>query len=168
MGTGKGKKAKLQKSILEKKKIKEAKAASLPKPSLDHEALAAKAAKKEAKREERMQKILAQLGSSTDSHTMKNALHAKWPALFKQHIGLIEFHIKRLERLMQSMKAEMDGFPEKQRLEWELGERGNWRVMCEMMDRARELYVNAKVAAKGIVSILVVSRMCCNASTDFT
>jgi hypothetical protein len=42
---------------------------------------------------------------------------------------------------------------EKDRLEWELGERGNWRVICEMMDRAREVLVSAKKAARGIVSV---------------
>ncbi len=158
MGLGRAKKAKLAKSVAEKSKAKTPKIPGLPKPPLSHEEIAERAAKKEALQEKRMAKILENLGSSSDSHTMKNMLHAKWPALFKKHIGVIESHIKSLERLMQSMRSEMDTFPEKQRLEWELGERGNWRVICEMMDRAREVLVGAKIAAKGIVGSTSIPR----------
>jgi hypothetical protein len=79
--------------------------------------------------------------------------HAKWPALFKKNIGVIESHIKSLDRIMQSMKADMVDMPEEERLEWELGERGNWRVICGMMDRAREVLATTREAAIGIVSI---------------
>ena len=82
----------------------------------------------------------------------KSPQHAKWPALFKKHLGLIESHIRALDRVMQSMKSEMGQMPEKERMEWELGERGNWRVICNMMDRAREVLAGAREAAKGIVS----------------
>jgi phytoene/squalene synthetase len=50
------------------------------------------------------------------------------------------------------MKSQMGQMEDKERLEWELGERGNWRVICEMMDRAREVLASAREAAKGIVS----------------
>lgn len=82
----------------------------------------------------------------------KSPQHAKWPALFKKHLGVIEAHIRSLDRVMQSMKSEMGQMEEKERLEWELGERGNWRVICEMMDRAREVLAAARKAAQGIVS----------------
>lgn len=82
-------------------------------------------------------------------------LHAKWPSLFKKHIGLIESHIRALDRLMQSMKSQMGQMREKERLEWELGTRGNYRVLCEMMDRARDTLVQAKKVAHGIVSLLL-------------
>ncbi|KAH7305710.1 hypothetical protein BKA65DRAFT_415564 [Rhexocercosporidium sp. MPI-PUGE-AT-0058] len=81
----------------------------------------------------------------------KSPQHAKWPALFKKHLGVIEAHIRSLDRVMQSMKSDMSEMPEKERLEFELGERGNWRVICGMMDRAREVLTSARVAAKGIV-----------------
>ncbi len=83
----------------------------------------------------------------------KSPQHAKWPALFKKHLGVIEAHIRSLDRVMQSMKSEMGQMGEKERLEWELGERGNWRVICEMMDRAREVLTAARKAARGIVRV---------------
>lgn len=83
----------------------------------------------------------------------KTPQHVKWPALFKKHLGVIEAHIRSLDRAMQSMKSQMGGLDEKERLEWELGETGNWRVICEMMDRAREVLANARKCADGIVSI---------------
>ncbi|KAH9217456.1 hypothetical protein DL95DRAFT_424027 [Leptodontidium sp. 2 PMI_412] len=81
----------------------------------------------------------------------KSPQHAKWPALFKKHLGVIESHIRSLDRVMQSMKSDMADMPEKERLDFELGERGNWRVICGMMDRAREVLTSARVAATGIV-----------------
>lgn len=82
----------------------------------------------------------------------KSPQHAKWPALFKKSLGVIEAHIRNLDRVMQSMKADMQFMGEKERLEFELGERGNWRVICGMMDRAREILATEREAARGIVS----------------
>ena len=84
---------------------------------------------------------------------IKSPQHAKWPALFKKHLGVIESHVRSLDRVMQSMKSEMGEMTEKERMVWEMGERGNWRVICGMMDRAREVLASAREAAKGIVSL---------------
>ncbi len=62
---------------------------------------------------------------------------------------------------MQSMKSEMGQMPKKERMEWELGERGNWRVICNMMDQARRVLADARVAAQGIVSFYVRRRASC-------
>jgi hypothetical protein len=78
--------------------------------------------------------------------------HAKWPALFKKHIGILEAHIKSLDRIMQSMRSQMMVMPEKERIDWELGKKGSWRVISEMMDRARDTLCGAKIAAEGVVS----------------
>jgi len=94
----------------------------------------------------------------------KSPQHAKWPALFKKHLGLIESHIRALDRVMQSMKSEMGQMPEKERMEWELGERGNWRVICNMMDQARTVLADARVAAQGIVSFHFRRRTSCLAN----
>lgn len=52
---------------------------------------------------------------------------------------------------MQAMKAEMVLLEDKEREEWELGARGNWRRICGMMDRAREILGAEREAAKGIL-----------------
>ncbi|TVY89419.1 hypothetical protein LAWI1_G004832, partial [Lachnellula willkommii] len=81
----------------------------------------------------------------------KSPQHAKWPALFKKSLGVTEAHIRKLDRVMQSMKSEMVEMGEQERLEWELGSRGNWRRICGMMDRAREILAQEREAAKGIL-----------------
>ncbi|TVY49063.1 hypothetical protein LOCC1_G001376 [Lachnellula occidentalis] len=81
----------------------------------------------------------------------KSPQHAKWPALFKKSLGVTEAHIRKLDRVMQSMKSEMVEMGEQERLEWELGARGNWRRICGMMDRAREILAQEREAAKGIL-----------------
>ena len=50
------------------------------------------------------------------------------------------------------MKSDMGKMEEDERRMWELGEKGNWRVICEMIDRARLTLASAREAAKGIVS----------------
>ena len=140
MGKGQGKKGRKEAKLAVKKPNQEPKIRSLPKP------------KKQAKKS----------GSATSALLLgqqqpftKKPQHAKWPALFKRHLGVIESHVKNLDRVMQSTKSEMDRMDEKDRLEWDLGERGYWRVICEMMDRAREVLVSAKKAAQGIVSTVL-------------
>lgn len=57
---------------------------------------------------------------------------------------------------MQSMRASMDGMPEKERGEWERGERGNWGVICGMMNRAMGSLADARRGGEGIVCISVL------------
>lgn len=73
--------------------------------------------------------------------------------MFKRHIGLIESHIKTLDRVMQSMKNHMDQMPEDERYAWESGEVGKWGVICGMMSRTRMILRDAREAGVGIVSI---------------
>lgn len=82
---------------------------------------------------------------------LKPPQHAKWPALFKRHLGLIESHIRGLDRVMQSMKSEMEGMSEEMRQESELGVRGNWRRICGMLDRSREVLAQARECGEGIL-----------------
>jgi hypothetical protein len=134
MGKGPGKKGRKESKVAVTKSNQESKIPGLAKP------------KKPAT------KAISTLPLGQQQPFAKKPQHAKWPALFKRHLGVIESHVKSLDRVMQSTKSEMDRMNEKDRLEWELGERGNWRVICEMMDRAREVLVSAKKAAQGIVS----------------
>jgi len=82
----------------------------------------------------------------------KGLRHAKWPALFKKHIGLLESHIRLVTRMQESLKSEMETLSEEQKREWELDELGNWRLVCEMLDRARTLLSTAKRTAVNLVS----------------
>ncbi|KAN0098180.1 hypothetical protein V8E51_013843 [Hyaloscypha variabilis] len=153
MGKGKGKKGKKDpKSAIKKStEITKVKAPRPVNPIKKVKKLMSK--DKKAERD-----AIPPIGSDMDAirkaasdRVMKNLLHAKWPALFKKHLGVIESHILALDRTMMSMKTEMEHMPEKQRLEWELGERGNFRVLCEMMDRARQVLVDARRSAQGIL-----------------
>ncbi|KAH7377500.1 hypothetical protein BKA64DRAFT_688271 [Cadophora sp. MPI-SDFR-AT-0126] len=85
------------------------------------------------------------------SPLVKSPQHAKWPALFKKHLGVLESHVRALDRVMQNVKSEMADLPENEKLDFELGEKGNWRIICGMMDRAREALTSARTAAQGIV-----------------
>ena len=153
MGKGKGKKGRREAKLAAKNLIQEPKVAAVPKPVNP-----AKKAKKLLSREKKLAMNANPPGPAALSIPIgrskpvpKTLQHAKWPALFKRHLGVIESHIRSLDRVMQSMKSEMGQMAEKERLEWELDERGNWRVICNMMDRAREVLAGAREAAKGIV-----------------
>ncbi|KAE9373943.1 hypothetical protein N431DRAFT_482803 [Stipitochalara longipes BDJ] len=153
MGKGKGKKGKKEPKSVVKKATVISKVPREPRPVNP-----VKKAKKLLSKEKKAAMTANPLGSDPNSiamaasnRVMKNLLHAKWPALFKKHLGVIESHIKALDRTMQSMKSEMAQMPEKERMEWELGERGNWRVLCEMMDRARQVLADARKSAQGIL-----------------
>lgn len=56
---------------------------------------------------------------------------------------------------MQSMRTQMNDMDAEERAMWERGEKGNWRVICGMMDRARATLVSAREAAQGIVRFLI-------------
>jgi hypothetical protein len=156
MGKGKGKKGRKEAKLAAKKANEVPKIPGLPKPSNP-----VKKAKKIASRDKKSAMNTNPPGPADFPIPMgrpkpftKSAQHAKWPALFKKHLSVIEAHIRGLDRIMQSMKVDMQTMGEKERLEFELGEKGNWRVICDMMDRAREVLSTAREAARGIVSIL--------------
>jgi hypothetical protein len=167
MGKGKGKKGRREAKLAAKKATEVPKIPGVPRP-----ANPVKKAKKLASREKKSaintnppgpEKFPIPMGRPKPF--TKSPQHAKWPALFKKHLGLIESHIRALDRVMQSMKSEMGQMTEKERLEWELGERGNWRVICNMMDQARTVLADARVAAQGIVSSHSRRRTSCLANS---
>jgi len=83
----------------------------------------------------------------------KSPVHAKWPAMFKRHIGTIEAHIRLLDRVMQSMHSHMKTMEPEERELWERGERGNWNLISGMMQRANSILVDARAAGVGVVSL---------------
>jgi hypothetical protein len=167
MGKGKGKKGRREAKLAAKRATEVPKIPGAPRP-----ANPVKKAKKLASREKKSAMNTNPPGPEKYPIPMgrpkpfaKSPQHAKWPALFKKHLGLIESHIRALDRVMQSMKSEMGQMSEKERLEWELGEKGNWRVICEMMDRARGVLADAREAAKGIVCSHFRRRSSCFTNT---
>jgi len=163
MGKGKGKAGRKEAKLAVKKINQEPKIPGLPRPE--------KPAKKAKKILPREKKSLHNnnppgpanfpIPTGRPKPFTKSPQHAKWPAMFKKHLGVIEAHIRNLDRVMQSMKSEMAQMSPELALEWELGERGNWRAICQMMDRAREVLANARECAKGIVSCTYGSAELC-------
>ncbi|KAI9052171.1 hypothetical protein LZ554_003533 [Drepanopeziza brunnea f. sp. 'monogermtubi'] len=153
MGKGKGKAGRREAKLAAKKLNQEPKIPGVPKPAQPQ-----KKAKKIPSREKKSAINTNMPGTAAYPIPMgrpkpftKSPQHAKWPSLFKKHLQLIESQIRALDRIMQSMKLDMVTMPEKERLEFELGERGNWRVICGMMDRTREVLAMARQAARGIL-----------------
>jgi hypothetical protein len=170
MGKGKGKKGRKEAKLAAKKANEPPKIPGVPKPSNP-----IKKAKKIPSREKRSAINSNPPGPADFPIPMgrpkpftKSPQHAKWPALFKKHLGVIEAHIRNLDKIMQSMKVDMQNMSEKERLEVEKGEKGNWRAICDMMDRAREVLSNAREAARGIVSAppITYRRACTNLITN--
>jgi hypothetical protein len=133
------------------------KAPKIPNPDQDLK----KQESKEKKRARLLAIAIEAAKKPEKDHLLKNLVHAKWPALFKRHIGLIESHVQSLDRIMKSLKTQMSFLPENERLDWELGERGQWRVMCGLMDRARDVLTAARQAARGMVRLLIVKPSIC-------
>ncbi|RKF72054.1 putative Bgh-specific protein [Golovinomyces cichoracearum] len=79
--------------------------------------------------------------------------HGKWVAIFEVHLGMLEQHVEILDQLMQSMENDAEDLNSQDRLDWELGERGHWRVICRMMDAARAALAQAREAARGILPV---------------
>ncbi|KAK6581596.1 hypothetical protein PZA11_006287 [Diplocarpon coronariae] len=153
MGKGKGKAGRREAKLAVKKLNQAPKIPGMPKPAQPQ-----KKSKKIPSREKKSALNTNPPGPATYPLPMghpkpftKSPQHAKWPALFKKHLQVIEAHIKNLDRIMNSTRADMALMPEKERLEMETGERGNWRALCAMMDRAREVLRSAKLAARGIL-----------------
>lgn len=154
MGKGKGKAGRREAKLAAKKLNQTPKIPGMPKPAQPQ-----KKAKKIPSREKKSAINTNMPGPAAypiptgrPKPFTKSPQHAKWPALFKKHLGVIEAHIRWLDRIMQSMKSDMVNMPEQERLEFELGEKGNWRVISAMMDRSREVLAAARLAARGIVS----------------
>lgn len=158
MGVGKGKKGRKEDKKATKKAAEIAKIPKIPKPP--REPNPAKIAKKAAIRERREERKINPIGCDPVAFpTPMGRLrpfthqHAKWPALMKKHIGVLESHVKNLDRIMMSMRSDFQKMPDTdEKLDYELGERGNWRAICSMMDRAREILGQAKEGAYGVVS----------------
>ncbi|CAG8981065.1 hypothetical protein HYALB_00013249 [Hymenoscyphus albidus] len=89
---------------------------------------------------------------TTAPERAKEALsHVKWTALFKKHLGVLESHVKALDRVAQHLRSYMSGLPVEERIKWEKGEEGNWGKICGLLDRARDTLCNAREASHGLV-----------------
>jgi len=82
---------------------------------------------------------------------VKSPQHAKWPSMFKRHLGMIEAHIRTLDRVMTSMHANMQEMSQEEREAWERGEKGMWGTISAMMNRAKSCLVDARMAGVGIL-----------------
>lgn len=114
---------------------------------------------KKAKGEKRVKKAPHPDNVAPDRRNFgtKSSTHAKWPAMFKRHLGVIETHIRTIDRVMQSMKANIDGMEEGERKLWESGEKGMWVISCGMMQRAQAILKDAREAAAGVVRFPFIS-----------
>ncbi|CZR68269.1 uncharacterized protein PAC_18168 [Phialocephala subalpina] len=159
MGKGKGKKSRVDNPKKKKEpKIKGLPNTKPPNPTKVANKLAHK--KKKAARLEELKEAIRKDPSlikpfatpmQRTAPFMKNPNAAKWPALFKRQLGLIEMHIDSLTRIMNAMRNDGDSMSAEDKLDWELGERGNWRAICGMMDRARLVLSQTKEAAQGVL-----------------
>ncbi|EPE33546.1 hypothetical protein GLAREA_06559 [Glarea lozoyensis ATCC 20868] len=131
------------------------------KPKANAEKTAIHTAKKEAKRAAREASGVKRPHKTAKSHGISvndlqiktppsgaaEALsHVKWPSLFKKHIGVLESHVKHLERVQQSVKDFMLGLPDVERDAWERGEKGHLKIIVGCVERAKETVKNAKEA----------------------
>ncbi|TGO62868.1 hypothetical protein BOTNAR_0108g00300 [Botryotinia narcissicola] len=82
---------------------------------------------------------------------MYRSVHAKWGALFRKHLGLLEAHCKALDRVQQAMKSEMKNLSEEEKREWELNEEGPWRILCGLLDRGRDTLVSGRKMAQFVL-----------------
>lgn len=83
---------------------------------------------------------------------MNRSVHAKWGALFRKHLGVLEAHCKALDRVQQAMKNEMKSLSEEEKKEWQLNEEGPWRILCGLLDRGRDTLVSGRTMAQFVVS----------------
>lgn len=84
---------------------------------------------------------------------MNRSVHAKWGALFRKHLGVLEAHCKTLDRVQQAMKSEMERLSQEEKREWELNQDGPWRILCGLLDRGRDTLVSGRTMARFIVSV---------------
>ncbi|KAF7953384.1 uncharacterized protein EAE97_000783 [Botrytis byssoidea] len=82
---------------------------------------------------------------------INRSVHAKWGALFRKHLGVLEAHCKALDRVQQAMKSEMKNLSEEEKREWELNEEGPWRILCGLLDRGRDTLVSGRKMAQFVL-----------------
>ncbi|KAF5877262.1 uncharacterized protein Bfra_001628 [Botrytis fragariae] len=82
---------------------------------------------------------------------MNRSVHAKWGALFRKHLGVLEAHCKALDRVQQAMRGEMKNLSEEEKREWELNEEGPWRILCGLLDRGRDTLVSGRKMAQFVL-----------------
>ncbi|RAL58423.1 hypothetical protein DID88_005128 [Monilinia fructigena] len=82
---------------------------------------------------------------------MNRSVHAKWGALFRKHLGVLEAHCKTLDRVQQAMRSEMARLSDEEKREWELNQDGPWRILCGLLDRGRDTLVSGRTMARFIL-----------------
>lgn len=83
---------------------------------------------------------------------INRSMHAKWGALLKKHMGVLETHVKMVDRVCQLVRSEMELLGEEEKREWELDVNGPWRTTVGVLDRARGALSGARQVAGRIVS----------------
>lgn len=78
---------------------------------------------------------------------------ARWTALFRAHLEVLEAHVRTLEEVQRGVEREMVGLSAEEKVQWERGERGSWMVIEGMLGRAREVLGSARRAAEEVVSL---------------
>ncbi|KAH8805738.1 hypothetical protein F5884DRAFT_800407 [Xylogone sp. PMI_703] len=75
--------------------------------------------------------------TTVDLPTHHHSRDMKWASLVKRHIELMDEHVKFLEQIQESMRAEMSALEKEEQMQWERGEVGHWKSLCGMIERAR-------------------------------
>lgn len=92
-----------------------------------------------------------------NNHTMQKVtsndcksflVQTKWSAILRQHIEMLDSHIKFLDQSLKRAKCEK---PNKLS-DPELEESTDWSIICQVMDTAIEVLTRSREAAVGIVS----------------
>lgn len=70
---------------------------------------------------------------------------------------MIETHLKHGERFRQHWRAEIDKMEEPEKGKWESGEVGNYVRLLRMMERSREILMQAREMSAWIVCVRIKS-----------
>ncbi|KAI1000519.1 hypothetical protein K3495_g7677 [Podosphaera aphanis] len=89
--------------------------------------------------------------STSPPENRQSARRLQWPGLLRTHVGLLESHALTLQHLIKDMQSEAEKMSLNDRLDWELDEKGEWRLICRMMEDTRELLMQARKVARGIL-----------------
>ena len=66
---------------------------------------------------------------------------------------MIETHLKHCERFRQHWRSQIDRMDDAElKAKWETGEVGNWTRLLDMMDRTREILLQAREMSSWAVS----------------
>jgi hypothetical protein len=85
----------------------------------------------------------------------QNPGYQKWMALFKREITMIETHLKHSERFRQHWRDQIDNMEDpEEKSKWESGELGNFKRLLTMMERTKEILVQAREMSAWIVRAL--------------